>query len=64
MDTLQVYWKWRLHLSKAPDLSRFASAGSFSPEHTGQGEINQGPIRPTVILDLQYQRPAVGFGKK
>lgn len=64
MDTLQVYWKWRLHLSKAPDLSRFASVGSFSPERTGQREINQAPIRLTVVLDLQYQRPAVGFWKK
>jgi len=52
--TLQVYWKGRGHLSKAPDLSRFASAGSFSPKRTGQRKINQGPIQPTVTLDLQY----------
>uniref|UniRef100_A0A672Q371 Phospholipid-transporting ATPase n=1 Tax=Sinocyclocheilus grahami TaxID=75366 RepID=A0A672Q371_SINGR len=51
MDTLQVYWKWRLHLSKSPDLSRFVSAGSFSPERRSKKESKTRIVHANILYD-------------
>ncbi len=63
MDTLQVYWKWRLHLSKAPDLSRFASSGSFSLERTGQGRSIRALSGPLSSLICSTSFQLLGLGK-